>query len=300
MEKLGVLAALTTACFWSLAAIFFENVTHRAGPLAVNFWKVTFALFFLTISAAFGRGLPFPTDASLHAWVYLSISGLLGFVIADYFLLNAYLLIGSRTTVVFQAITPLFTAFFALIFLGERMNPLSLLGMAVVIAGILIVVLSHRKGREAANSNSPSTLKGYLFAFLSTLFQAFSMIFSKAGLGDYSAISGTQIRIITAILGFGLQALILRQGKQVFVKPLKEGKVLKFLLLGSIVGPFLGVTCSLFALQNTAAGTASTLIALTPVFIIPPSIIILKQKVKPVEIAGAAIAVCGVALFFLL
>ena len=300
MEKLGALAAFATACFWSMSAIFFENATKRAGALAVNFWKVTFALGFLTVAAVLGRGMPLPTDASLHAWIYLSISGLLGFVIADYFLLNAYMLIGSRTTVVFQAITPLFTAFFAFVFLGERMEILSLLFMAVVIAGILIVVLSRRNGPEAAKADRSTMMKGYIFAFLSTLFQASSMICSKLGLGGYSAISGTQIRIITAIAGFGLQALILRRRKEVFVKPLKEGKIVRLLLLGAIFGPFLGVTCSLFALQNTAAGTASTLIALTPVLIIPPSIIILKQKLKPAEALGAAIAVLGAALFFLL
>jgi drug/metabolite transporter (DMT)-like permease len=300
MDKLGALAAFGTACFWSMSAIFFENATQRVGALAVNFWKVTFALLFLTLAAVVSRGLPFPTDASLHGWIFLALSGLIGFVIADYFLLNAYILIGSRTTVVFQAITPLFTAFFAFIFLGERMEPSSLLGMVVVIAGILLVVLSRRKSQGAAKANSPSTMKGYLFAFLSTLFQASSMIFSKAGLGSYSAIAGTQIRVMTGMLGFGIQALLLRQIQPVFVAPFKEEKVVKSLILGSIFGPFLGVTCSLFALQNTAAGTASTLIALTPVLIIPPSIILLKQKVKPAEVAGAAIAVCGAALFFLL
>jgi drug/metabolite transporter (DMT)-like permease len=143
-------------------------------------------------------------------------------------------------------------------------------------------------------------MKGYLFAFLSTIFQALSMICSKAGLGGYSAIAGTQIRVMTGMLGFGIQALLLSQIQPVFVAPFKQGKVVKALILGSIFGPFLGVTCSLFALQNTAAGTASTLIALTPVLIIPPSIILLKQKLKPAEAVGAVIAVCGAALFFLL
>ncbi|MDP3177246.1 MAG: EamA family transporter, partial [Spirochaetaceae bacterium] len=62
----------------------------------------------------------------------------------------------------------------------------------------------------------------------------------------------------------------------------------------------LGVTLSLFALQNTSAGSASTLMALTPVLIIPPSNLLLKQKVKAREIVGATLAVAGAALFFIL
>jgi drug/metabolite transporter (DMT)-like permease len=39
--------------------------------------------------------------------------------------------------------------------------------------------------------------------------------------------------------------------------------------------------------------------SLVPVFIIPPSMILYKEKVTIKEIAGAVIAVSGVALFFL-
>jgi drug/metabolite transporter (DMT)-like permease len=38
--------------------------------------------------------------------------------------------------------------------------------------------------------------------------------------------------------------------------------------------------------------------AMVPVFIIVPSVVLYKQKVTPAEIAGAFISVFGVALFF--
>jgi drug/metabolite transporter (DMT)-like permease len=228
------------------------------------------------------------------------MSSIIGFLIADYFLFNAYLIIGSRITVVFQALTPLFTALFALVFLGEKMEALRLAGMAVVIVGILLVVISRQRESSKTNSGQPFSRKGYAFAFLSSVFQAGGLIFSKTGLGDYNAISGTQIRILIAILGFGLQAILTCQSNHVFREAPKERKVILSIGYGAIFGPFLGVTLSLFALQNTSAGTASTLMALTPVLIIPLSIIILKQKVRLLESAGAILAVSGAALFFLL
>jgi drug/metabolite transporter (DMT)-like permease len=39
--------------------------------------------------------------------------------------------------------------------------------------------------------------------------------------------------------------------------------------------------------------------ALVPVLIIPPAIILYKQKISVMEIIGAVISVCGVALFFI-
>ena len=49
----------------------------------------------------------------------------------------------------------------------------------------------------------------------------------------------------------------------------------------------------------TKAGIASTIMALTPVFILLPAIILYKQKVTLPELAGAVISVCGVTLFFI-
>lgn len=312
MERLGALAAFGTAACWSLSAIFFENASRRAGALAVNFWKVVFALGLLAIAGTLLRGMPLPLDATPRAWLLLSISGVIGFLISDYFLFNAYLMIGSRTTVVFQAITPLFTAILAYAFLGERMRTSSLAAMFVVVTGILTVVISRRPGNGNASAKDESGVastprpaaslvaKGSLFAFLSTVFQAAGLLFSKAGLGSYDAVSGTQIRVITAIFGFALQAFILGKRREVFTEPRRQPKVLQNIAAGAVFGPFLGVTFSLFALQNTDAGTASTLMALTPVLIIPPTILILKQKVRPMEIIGAAIASAGTALFFML
>ncbi len=74
---------------------------------------------------------------------------------------------------------------------------------------------------------------------------------------------------------------------------------MKFMALGSFTGPFLGVSFSLLAVQHTDTGVAATLMALTPVMIIPPAMILKKEKIKPLEIVGALISVGGVALFFL-
>ncbi|HCX96950.1 MAG TPA: EamA family transporter [Spirochaetaceae bacterium] len=299
MEKLALLAAFGTAVFWAFSAIFFEDASKKVGALAVNFWKVTFAFVFLAISGTVVRGVPFPYDAPLRTWIFLGLSGLVGFVISDYFLFNAYVLIGSRITVIFQSLTPVFTALFAYIFIAERMQAHRFVGMAVTIAGILIVVLT-RSRQSRQNNEGTLSAKGLLFAFLSSVFQAGGMVLTKAGLGDYSPISGTQIRAFIAIFGFAINALLIGQGAHVFLKVPKIREAFSSTIKGSVFGPFLGVALSLFSLQNTQAGATSTLMALTPVVIILPSVFILKQKIHALEVVGAAVAVAGAALFFLL
>ena len=81
---------------------------------------------------------------------------------------------------------------------------------------------------------------------------------------------------------------------------MKNSTGMKFTAAGSIFGPFLGVTLSLVAIQRVSAGIASTLIGLTPVLIIIPELLIFKKNIKPLEIAGAVVAVAGTMVFFLL
>jgi len=80
---------------------------------------------------------------------------------------------------------------------------------------------------------------------------------------------------------------------------LKDLRAMKFMTLGSFTGPFLGVSFSLLAVQHTDTGIAATLMALTPVMIIPPAILLNKERIKIIEIIGALVSIGGVALFFL-
>jgi len=299
MNRIGELAAFGTAICWTASALYFENASRRVGALAINLFKVVFAFLLLALAALVVRGMPLPLDAPARAWIYLPVSGIVGFVIADYFLFNAYILISSRITVIFQALTPLFASLFGFLILGERMRIERLGAMVLVLGGIVLVVGSRRSGRGIDSPRPRGAAKGYLFAFLASVFQALGLVFSKLGLGSYDAVSGTQIRVMTAVLGFAALAFLTRQAKSTFLA-MREASVRNNTLIGSVFGPFLGVVLSLIALQRAETGTASTLMALTPVLIIPPSVLLQKQKVSLPEVLGAAVAVAGAALFFLI
>jgi len=75
---------------------------------------------------------------------------------------------------------------------------------------------------------------------------------------------------------------------------------MKFITIGALFGPFLGVSFNLLAIQNTTTGVASTITSIVPILIIPLSIFILKEKVSPKEIIGAIISVVGVSLLFIM
>jgi drug/metabolite transporter (DMT)-like permease len=117
-------------------------------------------------------------------------------------------------------------------------------------------------------------------------------------MGSYDPFASSQIRTITGIIGFALIISISRNWRNVKTSILHQ-KALKPLLIGSFFGPFLGVSLSLLAFQNTKVGIASTLIATVPVFILLPSVIFLKERLNWKEVIGAFLAVGGMLVFFI-
>lgn len=292
----GELAALLTAVFWTITALSFESATRRVGSLSVNIIRLAFAFIFLSVFSFFHRGVPFPVDASAHAWLWLSVSGLVGFVFGDYFLFKSYTLISSRIAMLIMTFVPPVTALLGWVVLGEVMTLLHLTGMVLTISGITITIVSRQNGSRKLRMRYP--LKGIFFAFLGVLGQAGGLVLSKYGMQDYDAFAATQVRIITGFVVFAL--IILLNGKLSLVQnTLRNRPAISRIGLGAFFGPFLGVSFSLLAIQLTTTGIASTLMAIVPILIIPPAAIFFKQEVKLLDYIGTVISVGGVILFFL-
>lgn len=290
----GELASLLVAVFWTITALSFEVATKRVGSLAVNITRLAFAFVFLSIFGLIYRGLAFPIDAGTHQWVWLSLSGLVGFVFGDYFLFHSYRLISSRIAMLIMTFVPPVTALLGWLILGEQMRSLHLAGMTLTVTGIIITVFGKEQGKSI---KLKYPLKGIFFAFLGVLGQAGGLVLSKFGMQSYNAFASTQIRIIAGFIGFAL--IILLTGKMHLVRTaFKNPKAMTGITVGSFFGPFLGVSFSLVAIQLTTTGIASTLMAIVPILIIPPAAIFLKQKVTLLDYIGAAISVGGVVLFF--
>ena len=115
---------------------------------------------------------------------------------------------------------------------------------------------------------------------------------------DLLPFASTFIRAVTGTVGFLLVMGIQKQF-HTLATSVHDRKGMNAALWATITGPFIGVSLSLMAVQYTEAGVASTLMALTPVFIIWPSYFFFKQHVTFKEIVGACISVVGVSLFFI-
>lgn len=292
----GEFAGLATAICWTATAMSFQVATRRIGSVSVNLIRLVLAFVFYVAYTKIFMNQWLPFDAPLHAWIYLSISGLIGFVLGDFFLFKSYEFISSKISMLIMTMAPPVAALLGWIMMGERFTWMNSLGMFLVIFGVTLVILK----RDVANGTKTRRypLKGVLFALGGAIGQGVGAVFSKIGMGNYDPFASSQIRVITGVIGFTILISFTKRWKMVS-KGIVDKKASKALIIGSFFGPFLGVSLGMVAFKYTSLGIASTLMATVPVFILIPSHFILKEKLTLNEIIGALFAVGGIGVFFL-
>ncbi len=309
-SHLGEFAALLTAVFWTVTALAFESASKKIGSLSVNLIRLCMAFIFLGAWSLYARGTFLPLGASTHNWIWLSVSGLIGFVLGDLFLFKSYVVLSARISMLIMSLAPPMAALIGWMVMGETMTGQNILGMILTLTGIAIVILERKmhdlqdfldkallkKKKRKIKFSYP--LKGLLLAFGGAAGQAGGLVLSKYGMADYDTVAATQIRVITGVIGFAFIFTVL--GRWVRLKEAFKNRVaMRRLTIGAFFGPFLGVTFSLMAVKHTSTGIASTIMAIVPVLIIAPAIIFFKEKITFREVLGAFIAIGGVALFFI-
>jgi drug/metabolite transporter (DMT)-like permease len=309
MHYFGESISLVVAFSWTLTALFAEVASKRLTPIILNVVRMILSLLMLSTTMFFFTGHFIPQYTNGDAWMWLLLSGVVGYIFGDTCLFNAYVLIGSRFGQLFMTLAPPTAAILGFIFLGESMSFKSLLGMLVTLLGIGISIM-NRGEHHKVGLKLP--LKGILFGIGAGMGQGGGLVLSKIGINHYAAsipstatscmeiipVSATFMRAIAGVIGF---CIILRMSKEYHILPVKlhDKKGMWNALGMTFFGPFLGVSLSLMAVQYTSAGIASTIMALTPIIILLPSKLIFKQVVTAKEVIGAFISVIGVSLFFI-
>lgn len=327
----GEIISLVVAISWTICAMFAEVASKRIGSLPFNMLRMMFSIVFLCGIMWWWTGMPFPVGADSDTWLWLSLSGLVGYVLGDFCLFNSYILIGSRYGQLLMTLAPPAAAVFGWFLLGQSMSWLAIVGMLVTMLGIGMAIYktsSNSPTRGGQNRPDGSALphvgelegvntRGILFGIGAAMGQGIGLVLSAKGLLHYEEIinnsdivfrnGGTEslvlpfmatfMRAVTGLIGFSIWTSAKGElGK------LKEGlcnlRTMLFALGAVITGPVVGVSLSLMATLYTSTGIAQTIMATTPVMILLPTFLFFHQKVTWREIAGAVISVCGVSLFF--
>ena len=294
-SHMGELAALVTAICWTFTSLSFESAGKKVGSMSVNIIRLVMAIGLLGTLQYVRFGYFFPQGADAYQWFWLSVSGLVGFVIGDMLLFQAFVVVGARISMLVMSLSPPLAAFFGWIILGEQLTMAHVAGMIVTMTGISLVILGKPQKGKRIQVKYP--VKGILLAFGGAAGQGMGLVLSKLGMGEYDPASATMIRVLAGTVGFAILFVFTGHWPKV-IKALSYGAAMLRIGIGAFFGPFLGVSFSLLAIKYTTTGVASTIMSIVPVLIIPPAILLFKEKVSLKELIGAFIAVLGVVVLF--
>ena len=309
MAYIGELISIGVAFSWTATALLSEFGSKRLGNLTLNVLRMGLALLFSLVLFGMVTGSMLPPGASTEAAGWMLLSGLVGYVIGDFCLFQCYIIIGSRYGQLFMTLAPLSAALMAWVTLGQQMTGKSVIAMLVTLWGIGISVLG-RGDHHKISLKLP--VNGVLYAIGAAVCQGVGLVLSKIGMDHYEVsmmaetgipkwlipFSANFYRCIAGIIGFSL-LLFYRDGMAPLREAVHDKKGLSVATATTIFGPFVGVGFSLMAVQYTAAGIASTLMAMTPIIIILPSYWLFHEKITWRSVIGAVISVLGISLFFL-
>ena len=304
MTYIGELISIGVAFSWTATALLSEFGSKRLGNLTLNVLRMALALVFSLVLFGVATGSPLPAGASPEAAGWMLLSGLVGYVIGDFCLFQCYIIIGSRYGQLFMTLAPLAAALTAWLSLGQQLSSISLVAMLITLLGISISVLG-RGQRHKLSLKLP--LNGVLYAIGAAVCQGVGLVLSKIGMDHYEAVAGMPecllpfsanfYRCLAGIVGFSLLHYF-RDGMGPLREAMHDLRGLSVATATTVFGPFVGVGFSLMAVQYTAAGIASTLMAMTPIIILLPSAWLFHEKITWRAVLGAVISVVGVSLFF--
>ena len=316
MKYLGEIISLGVAFSWTIAALSSEVASRRLGVFVMNVWRMALALCFSALLLWLFTGQCYPAWASGETWCWMLLSGVVGYFFGDWCLFNSYLTIGSRFGQLFMTLAPAFTALGAWVMIGQTLSARSLIAMVVTLSGIAVSVMG--RGEKHHLSVALPT-KGILYGLGAALGQGVGLVLSKIGLDHYVAdvpveilpqidyflpFGGNLIRCVAGLICYSawLYAMNRRRPpsqRQTMRDSLLDRRGLVAMLTAVVSGPFIGVGFSLMAVQYTAAGIASTIMAMTPILILLPSYWLFRQPITLRNVVGAVISALGVSLFFL-
>jgi drug/metabolite transporter (DMT)-like permease len=290
---IGEICALICAFCWALSSTLTKSVTGKFQPANLNLLRCLAASAFFWAIIPFSPGTKGISQTPLIPVLYLVSSALIGIVVGDSLYFRGLKLI--NVTLAFpltQAAMPLATLGIAVLFLGETITWIFVLGTLLVLGGICLIISPEGRTRRLLRARVLENRETGLFLMLiASALWAVSISLVKVGIQEVNILVANGIRLPIACLLLSL-FLFLPGAKPPLATP--GFRDLSLGAFSGVLGFGVGGIFFLLAIQNAGAGKAAVLTSSAPVFGLPLSVVFLKEKVTPKTIFGTLLVVLGI------
>jgi drug/metabolite transporter (DMT)-like permease len=288
---LGSTIGLIGAAMYGLSVVVYRSQADEISPIAISSIKMWVALPFMIVMTLLIPGLE-AAFLPLMTILLLSTSVILGAVIGDTIYLWSQERIGVSYAFPIAMSFPIITFFMTVVFLNEPLI-LSRLGGAII-AVIGIILISNEQNRNQKNSETPTKLDmlGILGAIATAVLYATGTTVLQVGIEGVDPIAGNLIRMIAGSIAFVPMVAVARVGGMT----LPTRKAIKYVVIAAFFGMAVGSLFYVTAVAMVGAAIMSVIASTAPLFAVPVSVLILKEKVTRIAGVGILATILGVVL----
>jgi drug/metabolite transporter (DMT)-like permease len=300
-----VTGAFLTALFFACNAVCARRAALHYGGTTGNFLRLLLAVALLAAWAhAAGQGV----GGGAFGWFF--VSGAVGFGLGGLTMFHALPLIGSNLgMLIVQCGSAVAAALIEWLWLGSRLSAAQAGLAALTLAGVVVALIGPMGPVRPVAAQRAFTL-GIALAVISACAQGGSAVISRRAFGVLRAhgffMDGATSAYQRALggLAVGTLALLAMQWWPGMERKNQEeavsvpGQALPpwaWVVLNTLLGPVLGVTCYQWALRNNQAGIVLPIVATAPLLTVPVARLIERSRPAPRFWIGAVLAVLGAA-----
>ena len=320
LHLLGIGSAVASMICWVITSMAFTTAGRRYGSTTVNLTRSLLALVILLVAVWLlsGSMFPFPSDERVY---WLALSGLFGLAVGDQLIFSAFNRIGPRLTLLMLNLAPVLTALIAWPVIDEPLSILGWVGMVVTIAGVSWVITDRNevsaKARIGPTEALFDTRIGVTLALAGVVAVSIGNVLAKlgmlpardseAGTAGVDPLIAQDVRMIAGagtivLMACAAKALGRRIGSPPEPRPQDRpsaGIAIGAIGLGTILGPVLGIFFFLYSAAIIEVAITATIVAVTPIAILPFNRFIEGTRLSRRAILGSFIGVAGVIILVL-
>ncbi|MFX1259595.1 MAG: DMT family transporter [Promethearchaeota archaeon] len=317
-ELIGILAVLTFVG----SNVIFRKTEHEVSPTFINFFRTGIGTltFFLIIIFFNQLNLIFIIPREL--WILLILSFIFGQVIGDTAYFTAQKELGTTITLAISMTFPLFTFIFSLIFLKSLFKFNLILSLILIGFGITIIgnskinsenseqeknpILNHSLKNEIQDIFRKDRIKAISYCFMASLGWSIGAVILEFAttqidqiihIEELSSIAGNVIRFPFALLILGSMVLrenYLKKNNKTLHNTKKSLRTWILLIVASIIGTSLGAYLYTESIHIAGANIISLIASASPLFALPLTYLINKEKITKFGFIGVILTIAGV------
>lgn len=288
--NIGEIFALLTAVTWATAVILFKKSGETVHPIGLNLFKDLLAAVLLVPTIyLFGETLFLPV--SWKDYLIILASGAIGIGVADTLFFKSLNVLGAGLSAIVDCLYSPFIIGLSMIFLGERLSVMQLIGATMIISAVLSAVVET----QARVSDRKAIIKAVLYGAGAMAFTAAGIVMVKPVLERTPLLWVTEMRLLAGVAI--LVVVLLFHPKRTAIMRSANSRIgLGYTFWGSFAGGYLAMILWIGGMKFTQASAAAVLNQTSNIFIFIMAALILGERITRFRLIGIILGVAGALL----